>query len=540
MRIVVFIIALFTAAASLAAQPKLVVQITVDQLRGDLLHRYEHNFIDGKYPGFKQFLDEGTLYTNAHYRHSATLTAVGHATLATGAIPAHHGLIANDWFDANNGQKMYCVADADTTILHGKGYSASPANLTASTFSDQLHMATSGKAKIYSVSVKDRGAVLTGGHFGKSFWFDKKIGDFVTSSYYYNEMPEWLTKFNQSGLKDKYLGQQWQLMFDEEKYHNGLDNQMFQIPPRGFSRGFPHALPSEADASFYSALALTPFADELTAELAKTILTEQSLGKDNITDYLAISFSMTDYIGHNYGPNSRESEDNLYRLDKTLSGFFKAVDKQVGLENTLIVLSADHGVDAIPEYKKSLGFAAFRGDVGGRIKDFSAELQKEYKLDTSPLLSAIMPNVYLNHEALEQAGEHSEAIKQQLFAFIQKQPELAYVFDKQDILSSNVSDSDIALKVKNNIMTNRSGDFIVVQKTSAMAGLWSSATHGSPYNYDTHVPVYFTGWKTKSRKVARKVSPEDIAVTLSSVLNIGYPDRATGSALEEIAALSIK
>ncbi|XOV80810.1 MAG: alkaline phosphatase family protein [Aestuariibacter sp.] len=537
MRFGLLLTSLIAAASCFAQEPKLILQITVDQLRGDLLHRYEDSFVDGKYPGFKQFLDRGTLYTNTHYRHAATLTAVGHATLATGAIPAHHGLIANNWYDATNNKSMYCVADAETKILHGKGYSASPANLTASTFSDQLHMASNGKAKIYSVSVKDRGAILTGGHFGKSFWYDKKVGDFVTSSYYYDEMPAWLTEFNTSGLKDKYVGSNWSMLYEEDKYHNDLANQMFQIPPRGFSRGFPHGLPKQSGPDYYAALALTPYADTLTAQLAKKIVSEHALGKDNITDYLAVSFSIADYVGHNYGPNSRESEDNLYHLDQTLSGLFQFIDEHVGLDNTLIVLSADHGVDAIPEYKKSLGFAAFRGDVSKRIEDFAQELQQEYGLDESPLLSAIMPNIYLNHQALAQAGVNKSAIEQRLYDFVAAQPELSRVFKKHTLLTQNASDDDIASKVKNNLMPDRSGDFVVVQKTSAMTGNYASATHGSPYNYDTFVPMYFTGWKVKSRKVTARTSPEDVAVTLSALLGIGYPDRATGQVLDEIAGL---
>lgn len=537
MRLALLLTSLFTAASCFASEPKLIVQITVDQLRGDLLKRYEDNFVKGRYPGFKQFLDKGTLYTNTHYRHAATLTAVGHATLATGAIPSHHGLIANNWFDAQNNQRMYCVADANTSILHGKGYSASPANLTASTFSDQLHMATNGKAKIYSVSVKDRGAVLTGGHFGKSFWYDKKAGDFVTSSWYYDEMPTWLTEFNQSGVKDQYAGKEWTLLYAEDKYHNGLKNQMFQIPPRGFSRGFPHTLPKETGADYYAALTITPFADELTAKLAERIIKEQQLGKDDVTDFLAVSFSIADYVGHNFGPNSRESEDNLYHLDRTLSGFFKLIDKQVGLKNTLIVLSADHGVDAIPEYKKSLGFAAFRGDVSKRIEDFAATLQAEYQLEESPLLSAMMPNVYLNHTALNQAGENKKAIIKRLRDHIAAQPELSRVFHRDTLLAMNASDDEIAMKVKNNLMANRSGDFVVVQKTSAMTGNYASATHGSPYNYDTYVPMYFTGWKVKAREITARTSPEDVAMTLSAVLGIAYPDRATGQVLSEIAGL---
>ncbi|MBE1301971.1 MAG: alkaline phosphatase family protein [Alteromonadaceae bacterium] len=535
MKKMLMVLASVISFQALAEQPKLIVQITVDQLRGDLLQRYKHNFIEDEDElGFNMFLDKGTLYTNAHYRHSATLTAVGHATLATGAIPSAHGLIGNNWFDVPSNSDMYCVADVNTKILQGSGKSASPVNLNASTFSDQLHMATTGKAKIYSVSVKDRGAVLTGGRFGKSFWFDKYAGDFVTSTYYYAAMPQWAAEFNNSGLKDKFIGASWDLTKDESVYHNDDKNRIFQIPPRGFNRGFPHNLPKEAGKAYYSSLTITPYGDWLTAKFAEKILLEQELGKDNITDYLAISFSLADYIGHNYGPSSLESEDNFYQLDKTLSDLFKTIDKEVGHQNVIYVLSADHGVDEIPEFKKSLGFAAQRGNVENKVKAFAADLQKSLKLDGNPLLSARLPNIYLNHQVI---GGQLDKVNEAFANFFETLPEIARYFDKATLSANDFTTDPIALKVKNNFMPERSGDFVLVQKTSTMTANYSSATHGSPYSYDTHVPVYFTGWKIPAQKVTRLTSPEDVAVTLSATLEIGFPDKATGTVLSEIAEI---
>lgn len=532
------ICALLASASVLAEKPKLVVQITVDQLRGDLLFRYQHNLLNSEdKKGFNRFLQDGTIYTNAHYRHAATLTAVGHATLATGAIPSQHGLIGNNWYDVAGGAEMYCVADKDTKILQGKGKSASPKNLMASTFSDELHFASNGKAKIYSVSVKDRGAVLTGGQFGKSFWMDKDTGNFVTSSWYYDAMPEWAIAFNDSGLKDSWVGTQWTLSKPESVYVNSTDNRIYQIPPRGFSRGFPHNLPQAADRSYYRALNMTPFADELTAEFAKHITAQNALGKDAITDFLAISFSLNDYIGHNYGPFSREAEDGLYQLDAVLADLFSYLDKQVGLEHVLLTFSADHGVDAIPEYKKSLGFAGLRGDVSGKFKQFVKSYAAKHNIDGELLSFVRLPNIYLNHATIKAAELDLEDVLADFAKALSDYNEIAAVYTSEELTAGTIKTDPVSQQISNNFVAQRSGDLIVVQKTSTMLGNYAAATHGSPYKYDTHVPVYFAGWKVKPQRITRQVSPEDIAVTLSATLDIGYPDKSTGSVLAEIAEL---
>lgn len=519
-----------------AEQPKLIVQLTVDQLRGELLHRYQDHFVNQRNrKGFNRFLEQGITYDNTHYRHASTLTAVGHATLATGAVPSQHGIIANDWYDASHNQHMYCVADANSTLLGDEGKSASPANLMASTFSDQLHLGTNGKAKIYSVSIKDRGAVLTGGHFGKSFWYNKSTGNFVTSDYYYKELPEWVTEFNESGLKDSYLGKEWKLSKDEDKYHNGTKNRIFQIPPKGFQRGFPHSIAKVTSKDYYRMLSFTPYGDEMTMEFAKKLIELHQLGEDNVTDYLSISFSVNDYIGHTFGPNSLEAEDNLIKLDSLLAEFFYYLDKRIGLDNVLLVISADHGVDAIPEYKKSIGFAGFRGAIPDAVQKIDAQLKEQYKTEASLVRAIELPNVYLNHEAIKAAKLDAETIRKAFSTELMKIPGVAKALTRTEISAIKASQDPVISKVINNFVDSRSGDITIVQNTSTMVDNYSAATHGSPYRYDTHVPMYFAGWNLKPQRITRLTSPEDIAVTLSAVMNIGYPDRATGNVLEEVA-----
>ncbi|GGD48907.1 alkaline phosphatase family protein [Lacimicrobium alkaliphilum] len=526
----------FVALSTTAlAQPKLVLQITVDQLRGDMLSRYQENFVKApEQTGFNQFLNQGTAYLNAHYRHNTTLTAVGHATLATGALPSQHGIAANNWADGKTGERVYCVADESTHLLGAEGYSSSPANLMASTFSDELYLASQGKAKIFSVSIKDRGAVLTGGQHGKSFWYDKSSGNMISSSFYFEQLPDYAQRFNQSGLKNRFLDEPWALSLPEKQYTNSRANRAFQIPPKGFNQGFPHQLPDKADKLYYSMLTYTPYGNELTADFARMLVNEHQLGQGEFTDYLAISFSVPDYVGHMFGPNSLEAEDNLIRLDRTLAELFSFLDDKVGLENVLIALSADHGVDAIPEYKKSLGFRAFRGDMSSQIKQLNAALSEYFKVDAQLIKAVQLPSVYLDYQQLEEQRIDVNAAQRKLADLAADVPGVGRTFTRDELMSKDLSFDPVAAKVQNAFVPQRSGDVVIVQQSSAMSGNYAAATHGSPYRYDTHVPLHFAGWQVPVRTVTRQVSPEDLAITLSALLGISQPDKATGKVLQEV------
>ncbi|WP_088330563.1 alkaline phosphatase family protein [Lacimicrobium sp. SS2-24] len=534
MKACVMVILSLLISTPLQAKPKLVLQITVDQLRGDMLSRYQPHFITEEQQGFNLFLQQGTAYLNAHYRHNTTLTAVGHATLATGALPSEHGVAANNWADRQSGERVYCVADESTHLLDAQGYSASPANLMASTFSDELYLASDGKAKIFSVSIKDRGAVLTGGQHGKSFWYDKSSGNMISSSFYFDALPEYARKFNQSGYKDQFLNQHWNLSQPQTTYRNSAANRNFQIPPKGFNRGFPHTLPAQPDKRYYSLLTYTPFGDQLTAAFAKMLIKEHGLGEDATTDYLAISFSVNDYIGHMFGPNSLETEDNLIRLDRTLADLFAFIDKHIGMQNVLIALSADHGVDAIPEYKRSLGFRAFRGSLKAQISALNAQLSEHFKTRDALIKAVQLPSVYLDNAVLQEQGIAAQQAQKKLAELINTLPGIARTFTRQTLLTEDLSFDAIASKVQNAYVPERSGDVVIVQQTSSMSGDYAAATHGSPYRYDTHVPLHFAGWNIPTARIYREVSPEDLALTLSALLEITQPNKATGKLLTEL------
>jgi len=374
----VFILSQLTSVVSLAKandwapgknKPKLILQITVDQLRGDLPTRYYDRLQKG---GFKYLWEKGIVYTNAHHAHANTETIVGHATLATGAHPSGHGMIGNLWFDREAGHTIYNIEDPnyklltegadvddkteiDPTQRAARSDGRSPTAILVSTFSDELKSYTGGKAKVFGVSLKDRAAVPMAGHAGKAFWFSKASGGFVTSSYYYDKYPQWVTDWNSKNLVSRYSEKSWELLHDNKTYLFGdSDDRAWETDLAGFGRVFPHPY-GKSDGKYYTTLlTISPAGDELTLDFAKTLLVKEKLGEDEITDYLSISFSSTDYVGHVFGPSSLEAEDNILRLDHTLAELFKFIDQQVGLKNTLIVLSSDHGGADSPGYLNAL------------------------------------------------------------------------------------------------------------------------------------------------------------------------------------------
>ena len=349
--------------AATGAPPRLILQITVDALRGDLPRRYAHVLGDG---GFRYLMEQGIDYTNAHYQHANTETIVGHVSLATGSVPAAHGMVGNVWFDRELGRLTYNIEDPryhlltagadvdqkteiDPTQKAAKVDGRSPAAILSSTFSDELAVHFGGKSKIFAVSVKDRGAVSLAGHAGKAFWFSKSSGEFVTSTYYYEQYPDWVNAWNARKPALAYAGKSWELLHPPSKYLFGdADDRDYETDFPGFGRTFPHAYGEAGDKYLTTRLTLGPAGDELTLDFAKTLLDNEQLGQDEVPDYLAVSFSSTDYVGHLFGASSLEAEDNLARLDRTLADLFAYIDKKVGLKNTLIVLSADHGQPEIP------------------------------------------------------------------------------------------------------------------------------------------------------------------------------------------------
>ena len=533
-------------AAETHAPPKLVLQITVDQLRGDTLTRFGDRFGPG---GFRYLLDKGTHFTNAHYKHANTETAPGHATLVTGAYPSRHGIIANDWIDQQTGAFVYNTEDNRHRIIGSKPkphQGVSPRNLLSTTIGDELVVHTGSRSRVFSVSAKDRGAILPGGHTGKAFWYSKRNGAFVSSTYYYEDYPDWVKQWNTQQLASQYKGRSWKLLQDRSTYiARDLDKRAYEADFDALGRTFPHALGDGSSKYFYVVVGLTPVVDELSLHFAKTLIQNEKVGQGKASDYLAISFSSPDYAGHLFGASSLEYEDAVLRLDRTLAELFDYIDKHVGLDHTLIVLSADHGGPEAPEYMASLGMDVGRHPLDWFRRDNPLKEPLKKRFGRDDLISGHShPYLYLNMAAVQETEVSLSEVERFIADEVIKLPGLAYALTRSDLLAGRVANAPIQNMIRRSFHPTRSGHIHVVQKQYWMfhatdeaekLGVENmAAIHGSPWTYDTYVPILFAGPGISHQKVARLVGPEDIAPTLAAYLGIKPPSGSIGQPLTEI------
>jgi predicted AlkP superfamily pyrophosphatase or phosphodiesterase len=530
----IFLVSICTGALS-ANRPDLVLLVTIDQLRGDMPWRMQERLAPA---GFRYLVDRGTAWTNAHYQHVTTTTAAGHATLATGGNAAQHGIAGNDWFDAETRQAVYNTEDTRHPLIGegpGSKEGRSPLNLTSSTFGDELVAASGGKSRVFSVSIKDRSAILLGGHLGKAYWYSKTSGKFVSSTFYHEQYPEWIRRWNEAGHADQYREASWELLLEPDTYIFGdQDDRWFEKSMGSLGRTFPHTLINEDGTAFYSTLRYTPMGDQLTLSFVKELVTREKVGKGASTDLLAVSFSVTDYIGHAFGPYSLEAEDNLLRLDRTLQDLFQYIDEVVGLGNTLVVLTSDHGVSPAPEHMKELGIDAERHDAPQFMNRLNAALQAEFKTDVDLALAFKTPGIYLDLEAIEAQGLDVADVERALAAEVMQIPGFSLALTKTDIQTGHLPGTAAANSVKTGFHPSRSGNVIVVQDP-----FWylsetpdgDTAMHGSPHNYDNHVPILMAGPGIGHGKVNRSVAPHDVAPTISAYLGISPPSGAVGNPL---------
>lgn len=534
--------------------PRLILQITVDQLRGDMPASVYDRLGEG---GFRYLYENGVTYENGHHRHANTETVVGHATLATGADPADHGMIGNIWFDKELGRTVYNVEDERYPLL-GEGGDVdkavemdptqkvagtdgrSPATILSTTFSDELALATYGKAKIYGVSVKDRGAVTMAGHAGKAFWFSKAKGEFVTSTYYYAGYPEWVNEWNRKKLHLTYADTNWQLLHERSTYTYGdYDDMEWETNIPGYGVTFPHPFGKAESKLFTSLLTVSPAGDELTLQFAQELVAKEGLGQDEIPDYLSISFSSTDYIGHMFGPASLESEDNLLRLDKTLAKLFAFIDKKVGLAQTLIVLSADHGAAEVPAQLNEFGIDAqyFNPDELDRERAIET-IKAKYGIAEELISGFNHPYIYLNNDILRQRNLDADEVSRAIAKVLETFNGVAFAVPSIDLVEGRMPDTRLYRQILRNFNPKRSGDIYLVLEpqwfVNEFDGLTVASTHGSPWRYDTFVPIIFAGNGLGAKTVFREVQTVDIALTLAKYLKIKAPSGATGSPLIEV------
>ena len=540
--------------ATAQIKPKLVLQITIDQLRGDLPRRYLPKMGDG---GFRYLLEKGVVYDDAHHAHANTETIVGHATLATGAHPSAHGLIGNVWFDRESGELTYNIEDAryplltagadvdkqteiDPTQRAARTEGRSPSAMQVSTFSDELTIHTARRAKVFGVSVKDRGAVSLAGHTGKAFWFSKAAGQFVTSRFYYDKYPEWVEKHNAADPTQPYADKHWELMQNRSEYQYGdLDDMPWEVALGPYGRIFPHPYGSRKDKLFTTLLTVSPAGDEMTLEFAKALIENEGLGSDEVTDYLSVSFSSTDYVGHMFGPSSLEAEDNLLRLDRTLAKLLAFVDEKIGLQQTLIVLSADHGGPEVPAQLNQIGFEAAYVDTSKWDTEAGVNrLKKKFGMGEKLIEKFMQPYVYLNRKLIRERGLNLAAVEQAVADEMSKFEGVALAISSTALRQGRVADTPITRSVLRNYSPKRSGDIFVVFEPhwfiNDFDGLNVAATHGSPWRYDTYVPIIFAGAGVQPKKVHRKVYTVDVARTLAAFVGTKPPSGASGEILREV------
>ena len=537
-------------------RPRLVLQITVDQLRGDLPTRYYDRLGQG---GFRYLWENGVVYRNAHHAHANTETIVGHATLATGAHPSGHGMVGNLWFDRESGYITYNVEDPDYRLLTqgadvnedaeidptqraARSEGRSPAAILVSTFADELRSNTGGNSKVVGVSVKDRGAISMAGHAGTAYWFSKAGGEFVTSNYYMDQYPVWVTTFNAKRPAEQFANTDWNLLHSKDSYlFAESDDREWEADVAGFGREFPHSYGDGTSPYFTTWLTLSPAGDKLVLDFAKRALVEERLGDDEITDYLSVSFSATDYVGHVFGPSSLESEDNILQLDRTIAELLAHVDKNIGLDNTLVVLSADHGGPDAPGYLKSLGIPA--GYVDPDSWDTAAAIERvkrAFGISGELFETYSHPYLYFSADVKSRSDIDIEALESAVVDELSKLEGVSLAVSSAALRRGNLQDNDLMRSVIRNFHPKRSGDVYIVFEPNWFIndfdGLTVASTHGSPWSYDTYVPIVFAGAGLRAQTVDRRVQTVDIAPTLSAFLGIKPPSGSVGEPLEEVTS----
>ena len=554
--------ALFLPGISTAqehARPRLVLQITVDQLRGDLPKRYSSEFGPG---GFRYLAARGVVYGDAFHAHANTETVVGHTTLATGADPGTHGMVGNVWLDRGSGALIYNIQDAryplltqdagidqgteiDPTQRLATSDGRSPAAILVSTFSDELALSSNGQSRIFAVSVKDRGAVPMAGHAGKAFWFSKKTGEFVTSTYYYRDYPSWAKDWNARKLAAGYTGKAWNLLHDRASYQFGArDSAQHEIDLPGYGRVFPHSFGRSDDKYFTTLLTMSPVGDDLTLSFAEALIDGEKLGQGRRTDYLSISLSSTDYVGHIFGPSSLESEDNLLRLDRTLAELFKFIDKRVGMANTVIVLSADHGAPENPAYLSEFGVPAKYFDATQldpkRLEQRPAieSIKRRFGIDKDLIQAFFPPYIYLNRAAIEERAANATEVQRVVADELQRMEGVWLAIPSGALADGSFPDTPLNHAILRNYNAKRSGDIYVVFDPgwfiNEFDGLRVASSHGAPWRYDQFVPLVFVVPGIPAQQVFREVLTTDVAPTLSALLRISPPSGSIGKPLLEV------
>lgn len=516
-----------------STKPKLVVGIVVDQMRYDYLTRFNSKFGQG---GFKRMINEGFNCKNNHFNYVPTYTGPGHASIYTGTTPKYHGIISNNWYDKEIKTEVYCASDESVNPV-GTSHSAgkmSPHRMLTTSFADENRLFTQMRGKTIGISLKDRGSILPAGHTANAaYWFHgKEEGVWISSTYYMSELPKWVEQFNNSGTAASYF-KTWNTFYDIATYvESGSDKNDFEGGFKGKETAtFPYDLKAlKAENRGFDILKSTPFGNSLTTDFAIAAIEGEQLGQDGETDVLSISYSSTDYIGHNFGVNSKEVEDTYIRLDKDLERLFQYLDNTVGKQEYTVFLTADHGAINVPAYLQSVKIPAGYLNYNERKEQFQKFLMDTY--GTLDIVENISNNqIFLNKEKLKALGLNLHDVEQALVDEQISYANIAKVYTATAMNSTNFT-SGIEALLQNGFNQKRSGDVIVVDDIAHIAYGQTGSTHGSGLSYDTHVPLLFFGKGIANGETYSKTEIIDIAPTISALLGISFPNGATGKTLE--------
>lgn len=522
-----------SAAGVKKDSPKLIVGLVIDQMRWDYLYRFNSRFTE---TGFKRLMKDGFNFDQTYIPYVPTYTAVGHTTIYTGGVPATHGIIGNNWYERSIEKNMYCTSDSTVQSVGGSGYTGqmSPKNMWGTSVADELRLATNFKSKVIGISLKDRGGILPAGHSANAaYWFDDSEGNWISSTYYMSELPKWVQNYNAKKEPANYMKKNWETLYPISSYTNSTqDNVAYEAGVPGIKTvTFPYEL-SSITKNKYSSFKYTPYATTFSFDFAEAAIEAEQLGKNTVPDFLALSISSTDYIGHEFGPNSIEIEDTYLRLDKDISNFLQYLDKTVGKGNYLFFLSADHAAAHVPAFLNENRIPA--GVYSEKTMQAEVNKMVEEKFGIKDVITVAMNyQWYLNKEALNISSNNQTLVKEFLMDYLKRQPFITTVYE-----TSKLNDATIPERVKmmlaNGYSQPRSGDIQFIAKPGYFYGGSRGTTHGSWSPYDAHIPLLFYGWKVKPGKSYREVYMTDIAPTIAAKLNIQVPNASVGKVLEEV------
>lgn len=547
--LIVFLsIAVSALAQNKVERPKLVVGIVVDQMRYDYVYRYWDKYGAN---GFKKMVNEGFFCKNTHYNYVPTYTGPGHASIYTGSTPSGHGIVANDWYNRETKRTIYCAEDASVKPVGGMGDELlrSPKNLLSTTITDELKLFTNKKAKVIGVSYKDRGAILPAGHLADAaYWMDKKTGSFVTTDFYMQQLPQWVTDFNAKKLAEKYLEQDWVTLMPIDKYtESTVDNTLYEGLFKGLQNPmFPYNLKElKTKNGGVDLIGRTPFGNSYIKDFALQALESEMLGMDSVTDFLAVSFSSTDLIGHQFGINSIEVEDTYLRLDVDLADMIAKIEAKVGKENVLFFLSADHGAAFNPNYLKDSKANAGYFDEQALLDSLKLFSLRNFG-SADYIETFVNGQVYLNRNLLAKRWYPLNYFQQHLSRYILTFPGVISAVTSEVLLENNFNEGPNKYN-QQGFNYKRSGDILINYESGWFEPhvaegkmVESGTTHGAGYNYDTHVPLIWYGWHIPQGERIEKNNITDISATLTYLLNINLPSACTGSPIHELFKTSLK